>query len=777
MSESRPVVSVLLLCHNEAVFIRRAIRSVLEQSLTQPVEIILMDDASSDGSAGIVTAEVAAAARPGFSLRVIRSETNLGNAGAFVTALEAAQGRYYHVLDGDDFWIDPDKLSRQVAILEAHPELAGVAHRTILRASEDGSESFHPQQDPPKQVLQLEDFLTGGLYFHTSAMLFRNRFRNPGTGQVTVPAILREVRGDMVRLFIHAAQGGIFYLAQTMSVYDDHRGGIWTGLDWPGRQRLLNRLYNQLSEHGYLSDMGEPAAAEYLAGRLAAIAAYAPTALRPISLHPDQVAGQPRQRLTEISRISGILDLETQLTALTAQGSHEDALRLVHRFLTAIGYDRNIARAARSRRLSCPEIDWHCAHIGGLIATRQNILPVAADPAEAAAGPVVLIVSGMAGAQDETWQTTREMIELWRGRAKLVIISTEILPSMADIQARVGPDVELLLNTQTSLVEKTAWLIWHVARLRPSRILVNPLRNDVAIMAGLRREHAPHIHLLGSYDTGYLPCVHSYALDGYVARRPYDMAWFHKLSPNRQILHLPRLLPAAAAPDPLTADRETVTATATLTADRAEGSYDYTLSMIVPLLLASGAQRHIHAGPLSAALLNRLRKEMIRRGIPAGAFVHLPDAATGGSGTGGDIGADLRAAGATLFLHGFPWPETGPLISAMAAGLPVLAHRNYLHPALSLADLCPPGTVEWWNGEHLEAILRGIGPDWLAAQSKAVSAHVAAHLSPGALLAGLGEGFMVPRDPATLPDLPVPETRQELRRLMSEIMEMTLFRA
>lgn len=768
MSDPRPAVSVLLLCRNEGVFIRRAIRSVLEQSLAQPVEIILMDDASSDDSVAIVEAEVAAA-RPGFSLRVLRSQTNLGNGGAFVMALEAARGRFYHVLDGDDFWVDPDKLRHQVAILEAHPTLSGVAHRTILRASENGSESFHPQQDPPKQVLHLEDFLTGGFYFHTSAMLFRNRFFDADSGQVTVPAIFREVRGDMIRLFVHAAQGGIAYLPQTMSVYDDHRGGIWTGLDWPGRQGLLNNFYNRLSEHGYLSDMGEPQAAEYLATQLAQIAAYAPSSLRPISLYPDQVMGLPRQRLTEVSRLSGILDLERQLMTLTAQGSHEDALRLVYRFLTAIGYDRNIARAGRSRRLSCPEIDWHCAHIGGRIAAERNILPTAPDPEEAAAGPVVLIVSGMAGDREGMWQTTQEMVDLWRGRAKLVILSTELLPTMADIRDRVGPEVELLLNTDETLADKTAWLIWHVARLKPSRILVNPARNDVVIAAGLRREHAPRIHLLANYATGYLPCVHSYALDGHVARRAYDMAWFHKLTPGREILHLPRLLPATAAPAPLTADRPLITATATGQADRAEGHYDYGLNLVVPLLLTSGAQRHIHAGPLSEAQLNRIRKEMIRQEIPPEGFVHLPEP--------GDIGADLRAAGARLFLQGFPWPEPEMLISAMVAGLPVLAHRSYLHPALSLADLCPPGTPEWANGDQLSALIRGIGPDWIAAQSEAVAAHVAAHLSPEALLATLGEGFMVPVAAAALPDLPVPDTRQDLRRLMSELMEMTLFRA
>ncbi|MFN7052878.1 MAG: hypothetical protein ACK4NH_12225, partial [Gemmobacter sp.] len=421
-------------------------------------------------------------------------------------------------------------------------------------------------------------------YFHTSAMLFRNSFFDPASGQVTVPAIFHEVRGDTIRLLVHAAQGGIRYLPQTMSVYDDHQGGIWTGLDWPGRRDLLNNLYTRLSEHGYLAGMGEAKAAAYLADRLAGIAAYAPSSLRPISLYPDQVMAAPRQRLTEISRVSSLLDLETQLSALTAAKRYEDALRLVFRFLSAIAYDRNIARAGRARRLISPEIDWHCAHIGGLIAAAQNILPVAADPQEVAQGPVVLIVSGMAEDRDGMWDTTREMIEIWRGQARIVVLSTELLPTMSDIHDRVGPGVELLLNTDQGLVEKTAWLTWHVARLKPARILVNPSRNDVVIAAGLRREHAPRIHLVGTYTTGYLPCVTSYALDGYVARRPYDLAWFHKQAPARELLHLPRLLSADAAPEPLATGLPLVSATAGLTEDRVLGAYDYSLHLMVPIL-------------------------------------------------------------------------------------------------------------------------------------------------------------------------------------------------
>lgn len=765
---SRPSLSILLLCHNEAVFIRRALRSILEQTFDGPVEILLMDDGSLDDSVALAKAEMARLARPNYHLQVIRSERRLGNAAAFVTALRAARGRYYHVLDGDDFWIDPDKLQKQIAILEADPALAGVAHRAIVRSESDGSESFHPQQEPGKPVLGIEDLLTGGMYFHTSAMLYRNSFYNAATDSTEVPEIFNDVRGDTIRLYVHAFRGGIRYLAQTMSVYDNHRGGIWTGLDWPGKRDLLNNLHTQLAAHGYLSDMGEARAAEFLSERLRAIAAYAPGSLRPISLHPDQVAEAPRQRLTEISRIASLLDLETQLAGLTTAGQYEEALRLVFRFLGALAYDPNMSRLARARRVTSPEIDWHCAHIGGLIGAAAKILPTPPAEDQAETGPVVILVSGMTQDREGMWQQTRDMVALWRGRRRVVVVSTELLPTMPDIQQRLGEDVELLLNTDQGLVEKTAWLIWHLGQLRPAQILVNPARNDVAILAGLRREHAPHIHLLGFHATGYLPGVHSYALDGHVLRRPYDLAWYHRLAPQRAVIHLPHFLDTAPAPV-ATGGGAPVTATAASTPGAVEGQYDYGLHLIIPVLLKAGALRHVHIGPLSEAMLNRIRKELIRQDFPPAAFVHLPDS--------GDLAADLATGGASVFLQGFPWSEITPLLVAMAAGLPVIAHRNYLNPALSLHDLCPPGTPEWSDAQQLAAIIGRIGPDWIAAQGAAAQQHMQDRMAGGTTLAtALGEGMMEASDPADLPPAPAADAAQNLRHLLSEAFGMTIFR-
>jgi 3',5'-cyclic AMP phosphodiesterase CpdA len=619
-------------------------------------------------------------------------------------------------------------------------------------------------------VLNFEDIAMGNVYFHTSAMLYRNDFFQADIGGSAVPAIFHEVRGDTIRLYVHASRGGILYIPQSMSVYDDHGGGIWTSLDWQGKQALLHNLYTKLDQHGYLANLGDTQAAQYLTQRLGELAAYTPTSLCPVSLYSEDIAVLPRHRLSRISHIAHLRDLELQLGMLVREERYEDAMQVLWRFVTAIAYDKNLARIGRSRRIASAEIDWQCSRLGEMIGRKFDALPQPVDP-ETRSFPddrLVILVSGIVEDLEGLWEEVEDVLALCGGRRKISIISSELMPSSQQLCDRlVAEGIHVMRNTDDLLEAKVAWLMWHVAALQPSQILLNPARNDVTIAAALRREHAPRIHVLTALGAGFALCRLGDQTDGCVARRPYDLAYYTKIAPGREIAYIPGFARSAAFDSHTATDTPLISVSACKEARSLEQAYDYSFDVAILTVLRSGGARHIHIGPLSEATVNRIRKAVAAAGLPGDAFEHRPYTQ--------DLAAELHGCGAAVFLQSFPFPEHRPLLAALAAGLPVIAHYSYLHPMLSLDDICYPGAAIWATLEDLGRIIRTIDPAWRADQLALVRQHQAAFGFAAVAAAALDGDMFKPVLAQHIPAVAVPETHHELRKLVTELTELTIF--
>lgn len=111
-------VSVVIPLYNSSSTIENALNSVGQQSHA-PLEIIVVDDGSTDDSAAKV--EAFAATHPKLFINLIR-KANGGVSTARNAGMKAAKGDYIALLDADDEWL-PQKLSLQMEILAQHPEI------------------------------------------------------------------------------------------------------------------------------------------------------------------------------------------------------------------------------------------------------------------------------------------------------------------------------------------------------------------------------------------------------------------------------------------------------------------------------------------------------------------------------------------------------------------------------------------------------------------------------------------------------------------------------
>ncbi|MDX2259997.1 MAG: glycosyltransferase family A protein [Hyphomicrobiaceae bacterium] len=134
-------ISVFITSYNQAHLLPEAIASVLAQ--TRPAaEIVIVDDASTDGSRALIDSYASAHPR---LIKALYHETNTGVAQTRIDALSAVTGDHVTYVDGDDRFL-PDKLAREAAALLADPA-ASIAYSNTRYMSEDFTTPVHTWVD------------------------------------------------------------------------------------------------------------------------------------------------------------------------------------------------------------------------------------------------------------------------------------------------------------------------------------------------------------------------------------------------------------------------------------------------------------------------------------------------------------------------------------------------------------------------------------------------------------------------------------------------------
>jgi len=128
-----PMLSVVCITFNHKQYIRDAIEGFLMQETTFKIEILIGEDCSIDG-----TREIVFDYKKKYPdlIRVITSNSNVGMDANGIRTLNAARGKYIALCEGDDSWIDPLKLQKQVDYMESHPGCSLSVH-AALRINKD----------------------------------------------------------------------------------------------------------------------------------------------------------------------------------------------------------------------------------------------------------------------------------------------------------------------------------------------------------------------------------------------------------------------------------------------------------------------------------------------------------------------------------------------------------------------------------------------------------------------------------------------------------------
>lgn len=229
----KPLVSICSITYNHAPYIRQCLDGFLMQKTNFKYEIIIHDDASTDGTAEIIKEYVEK--YPDLITPIFQTENQYskGVRGMFPKfCFPRAKGKYIALCEGDDYWTDPLKLQKQVDFLEANPEYVMCGHRLSAYIQDKGD--FVPFDTGINGAYELKDLITNERFCSTLSIVFRKSVLN------LKKYLLYKKSMDISLAFHLLSQGKGFCINEEMAVYRIHNGGVWSGTN--ESSHIINNL-------------------------------------------------------------------------------------------------------------------------------------------------------------------------------------------------------------------------------------------------------------------------------------------------------------------------------------------------------------------------------------------------------------------------------------------------------------------------------------------------------------------------------------------------------
>ncbi len=241
---NNPLVSISCITYNHAPYIRECLDGFLMQKCDFDFEVLIHDDASTDGTQEII--KEYQEKYPEIIKPIFQNENQYSKGVRGIMAkfnFPRAKGKYIALCEGDDYWVDLDKLQRQVRFLEENEEYSLVAENSKVIDERNGLEYFFSKLKMPSEIKMEE--LVKGRKFHTASVLFQREKLHLPTNYNEFPF------GDTLIFSALGKNGKIMLFPQTSTVYRRNEGGMSTGFDrlaWAEKVEKFNLLLDDFLE-------------------------------------------------------------------------------------------------------------------------------------------------------------------------------------------------------------------------------------------------------------------------------------------------------------------------------------------------------------------------------------------------------------------------------------------------------------------------------------------------------------------------------------------------
>ena len=215
-----PVVSIQCITFNQEAYIAQALDSFLMQETTFPFQVVVHDDASTDNTANIIREYEAK--YPLIIKPIYETENQFSKHDGSLSRIinPCLKGEFVAFCEGDDYWIEPSKLQKQVDFLKSNSDYSMCFHRARLKYEKDGltcrlkCDDIENREYAPKEMLERWIVPTASIVMRRKCLDY------------AIKGSKRMLSGDIFIVLRCGALGKIRGMSDCMSVYRVQENGV-----------------------------------------------------------------------------------------------------------------------------------------------------------------------------------------------------------------------------------------------------------------------------------------------------------------------------------------------------------------------------------------------------------------------------------------------------------------------------------------------------------------------------------------------------------------------
>ena len=655
-------LSIIMPCYNGGKTIGRALDSIFMQRVDFDYELIIVDDGSSDNSMSIVKKYQIGHD----NIRIIGDGTNHGNAIAFYNGLSASSGKYFCVLDVDDYYTIDCKLQKQIDFLDrdVDEDYVAVTHYYIIDLGE-GRVNL-PDCSGIDEFNYMDIIGQRSGYYQTSTYIYRNIFRD------RVPDLFREdrFRGDTVRTVVHLMYSNkkVKVLNMVGSAYCWSSTGIWSSMN------QKDQFDRQIGIWSGLKEIGSTEIERMAFDKLI-----------------DQCVAK-KEKVTEEQRRYPSVSADYMLKTLRRYAGNY-AFSNKEFVFKAIYYSEYLDTAASSIGFVYRQ------YYSNLIQTHAN------------KDTVCMMVTSLKPRGGGIFREITEIVQMYLDK-DFYIISTESVQSDDEAFEILSKYDRLkVIVVPKDCKDKLLFLSENYVKISPEKTYYYDPHDDLFPSAIMQTGFSKNVCLF-SYDHGFVCNLSSSNIDCIISKRPSDYKML-KQTFGKKVIYIPAWNDYNHCLDgfqyqPFNGHKSVITACGAARFYKLDsGSKISYIDMVLNLLKITGGQ-HYHFGPIPDDRLDYIREFVKENKMREDSFIYISWAE--------DPLKLIVDNKVDVFIEPFPTVSYKITLDMLMGGIPIIAYDG--NTRMSTMDFVYPGNLKWKTPADFIQKIESLDSDALSDHSK-----------------------------------------------------------